>query len=85
MYWDTKSFTNNNNTHMKTIFGSSSNITIWNSDLSNLVNGAYMFGNCPKLTTFTSDLPKMTSGDRMFFYSTLESFTADLSSLTSGY
>lgn len=86
MYWDTKSFTNNNNSRMNNIFGSPSTITVWNSDLSNLTNSDHMFFNCTKLTTFTSDLSSLILGGRMFANCTsLTSFNVDLSNLTDGY
>ena len=62
----------------------SSDITVFESDLSNLTNGKLMFYQS-KLASFASDLSNLTDGGFMFSYcSSLTSFSGDLSSLTDG-
>lgn len=62
-----------------------SDIQIFNSDLSSLTNGTYMFYNCDELISFNSDLSSLTHGDSMFGgCSKLIAFTSNLSSLNSG-
>ena len=61
----------------------SSDITVFESDLSNLTNGLLMFYKT-NLASFVSDLSNLTNGRLMFSTPTLSSFTSDLSSLTDG-
>ena len=57
----------------------------FSSDLSSLVNGAYMFSNCRNLTNFENDLPSLITGEYMFdTCDNLTTFASDLSSLTDG-
>ena len=67
------------------MFYKCSNLTSFNSDLSNLTNSYKMFYDCDNLTSFSSDLPSLTSGNMMFaFCDNLSIFTSDLSNLTKG-
>lgn len=78
MYWQTDGLTSGT-----TMFRRFSNLTSFNSDLSNLTNGSSMFYNCSNLITFTSDLSSLTNGVYMFQdCSKLITFTSDLSNLT---
>lgn len=62
----------------------STDITVFESDLSNLTNGSCMFYKT-NLASFASDLSKLTNGWCMFNYcSSLTSFSGDLSSLPNG-
>jgi hypothetical protein len=49
------------------MFGSCTDLTSFNSDLSNLVEAEYMFTRCSKMTDFTSDLRSLTNGTGMFY------------------
>ena len=57
-----------------------SDIQIFNSNLSSLTTGNNMFASCSNLTTFTSDLSSLTTGYRMFDYCrNLTTFASDSS------
>lgn len=74
------------------MFGYSSALDEFSSDLSSLENGEYMFSGCTNLTTFASDsngspmnLSSLTNGSGMFSACyELTTFSSDLSSLTIG-
>ena len=60
-------------------------LTVFDSDLSNLTNGAAMFAGCP-LTSWNVELPNLITGYAMFYNCTnLTTFSSDLSSMTNGY
>ena len=60
-----------------------SQITSFNSDLSNLVNGSRMFG-LSNLASFSADLSNLVNGKDMFADSQLTSFNSNLCSLEDG-
>ena len=63
-----------------------SELSQFESQLPNLLNGSEMFHYCSNLTQFDSDLPKLENGSEMFRLCTaLDTFSSNLSSLTNGY
>ena len=79
MYWQTDGLTDGTEIFFE------SNLTSFDSDLSNLTNGVSMFGWCTNLTSFSSDLSSLTDGWSMFGRcEKLTSFNSDLSNLTNG-
>jgi hypothetical protein len=60
-----------------------SNIKIFNSDLSSLVDGTAMFADA-QIESFNSDLSSLICGLGMFTGSQIESFNSNLSSLVDG-
>ncbi len=70
-------------TNASYMFSGCTNLTSFDSNMSNVTNASYMFYGCTNLTSFDSDMSKVTGARWMFDGCTnLASFDSDMPSVT---